>query len=570
MAALPRGARRAAARSSSSSRTCTGPTTACSTSSTTSSTGRAERPAPRRLHGPARAARRAGPAGAAASRTRSRSRSRRSSDDETARLVHALLERAVLPAEMQRRCSSAPAATRSTPSSSSGCSPIERGASDAGDLPLPETLQGLIAARLDGLSGRREGARSRTQRWSARSSGSAGLRLGGRRAPARSRRRSTSLERKEFVRRERRSSVDGRDASTRSATCSCATSPTGRSRVLERAEKHRPPPSGSSRSDAPRTTPRCSRITTWRARARRSRRRRHAALCRASARAALREAGDRAIVAQRASAPRQRFYRAALDLVARKTTPSGRALRFSWRTRPRRFVHSTSKRSVKSWPGFSPPGNVEDAAEVEAYIAASAAGSGRTVTSQTSTSTGRVPLSPTPRCPRQRYASSPSVRGSTCCDRRRRGRDPGGAGGASHGGAAGPRRRSRRPSEHRRRRRAGVGDDSGLADLEQSPGDWPRAQPRDAVHRTYNNLMECYRKRRRLEESAEVLAAERRADERFGLRQALRWVSAKKRWTGTGAAIGKRRSLAWTNSWPKSRQDRLTTRSRHADGCASI
>ena len=44
------------------------------------------------------------------------------------------------------------------------------------------------------------------------------------------------------------------------------------------------------------------------------------------------------------------------------------------------------------------------------------------------------------------------------------------------------------------------------------------------MHRTYHNLMESYRQMGRLEKSAEVLAAERRSDERFGLRQQLRWV----------------------------------------------
>ena len=47
-----------------------------------------------------------------------------------------------------RRCCSAPRATRSTPRSTRGCSPSTSG----GDLALPETVQGLIAARIDGLA----------------------------------------------------------------------------------------------------------------------------------------------------------------------------------------------------------------------------------------------------------------------------------------------------------------------------------------------------------------------------------------------------------------------------------
>ena len=72
-----------------------------------------------------------------------------------------------------------------------------------------------------------------------------------------------ALERKEFVRRERRSSVGERERSTRSATCSCATSPTARSRARARAEKHRLAAEWiESLRPTARTTPRCSRTTT--------------------------------------------------------------------------------------------------------------------------------------------------------------------------------------------------------------------------------------------------------------------------------------------------------------------
>ena len=80
---------------------------------------------------------------------------------------------------------------------------LERGSAD--ELPLPETLQGIIAARLDGLSARREGAapgcgRRRQglldERARPRRPGEAGTTL-------------HALERKGFVRRQRRSSVEG-------------------------------------------------------------------------------------------------------------------------------------------------------------------------------------------------------------------------------------------------------------------------------------------------------------------------------------------------------------------------
>ncbi|MDQ3669415.1 MAG: AAA family ATPase [Actinomycetota bacterium] len=126
------------------------------------------------------------------------------SDDETAELVHALLERSVLAAEVQQ-----------TLLERAGGNPLyaeefvrmlgERGEDE---LALPETVQGLIAARLDGLSPDEKallqavsvlgkvfwlGAAAELaeiERWSAEE-------------------RLHSLERKEFVKRERRSSVAG-------------------------------------------------------------------------------------------------------------------------------------------------------------------------------------------------------------------------------------------------------------------------------------------------------------------------------------------------------------------------
>ena len=75
------------------------------------------------------------------------------SEDETARLMADLLDRPVLPAEVQR-----------TLLDQAGGNPLyaeqfaqlylERGSAE--ELPLPETLQGIIAARLDGLSSAEE------------------------------------------------------------------------------------------------------------------------------------------------------------------------------------------------------------------------------------------------------------------------------------------------------------------------------------------------------------------------------------------------------------------------------
>jgi len=126
------------------------------------------------------------------------------SDDDTARLVHALLDRSVLPAEMQ-----------ATLIERAGGNPlyaeefarmVDEVAEDGSGLPLPGSVQGLIAARLDALPIEeklllQDAAVVGKVFWLG-----ALERIGGRE------RREAELllhrlERKEFVRRERRSSV---------------------------------------------------------------------------------------------------------------------------------------------------------------------------------------------------------------------------------------------------------------------------------------------------------------------------------------------------------------------------
>jgi class 3 adenylate cyclase/tetratricopeptide (TPR) repeat protein len=128
------------------------------------------------------------------------------SDEETARLVHALLDTSVLPAELQ-----------ATLLGRAGGNPLyaeefahlvqERGGTGDGDLALPESVQGLIAARVDALSAEEKGllqdaavvgkvvwvgtvaALAGVPRWTVEE-------------------RLHALERKEFVRREQRSTVE--------------------------------------------------------------------------------------------------------------------------------------------------------------------------------------------------------------------------------------------------------------------------------------------------------------------------------------------------------------------------
>jgi class 3 adenylate cyclase/tetratricopeptide (TPR) repeat protein len=126
------------------------------------------------------------------------------SDEETARLVHALLERPVLAAELQE-----------TLLERAGGNPLYAeefvrvlGEREGGELALPETVQGLIAARLDGLLPEekdllQDAAVLGKVFWL----GAAAELAGTERLLAEE--RLHALERKEFVRRERRSSVAG-------------------------------------------------------------------------------------------------------------------------------------------------------------------------------------------------------------------------------------------------------------------------------------------------------------------------------------------------------------------------
>jgi class 3 adenylate cyclase/tetratricopeptide (TPR) repeat protein len=126
-------------------------------------------------------------------------------EEETAKLLHGLLDRAVLPAEVQTRLLER-----------AGGNPLYAeefariaGAAGDGDLPLPESVQGLIAARLDALGGE-----EKTLLQDAAVVGKvfwlgAVTAIGG---GGRTRALEESLhhlERREFIRRERRSSIEG-------------------------------------------------------------------------------------------------------------------------------------------------------------------------------------------------------------------------------------------------------------------------------------------------------------------------------------------------------------------------
>jgi tetratricopeptide (TPR) repeat protein len=128
---------------------------------------------------------------------------------DTAQLLHALLDRSVLPAEIQELLLER-----------AGGNPLyaeefarivaERGVFDeAGELPMPESLQGLIAARLDALPASekallRNAAVVGKVFWLG-----AVAALGGEQEARRLEQPLHALQRKEFVRRERRTAVSG-------------------------------------------------------------------------------------------------------------------------------------------------------------------------------------------------------------------------------------------------------------------------------------------------------------------------------------------------------------------------
>jgi class 3 adenylate cyclase len=127
------------------------------------------------------------------------------SDEETARLLAALLDRSVLPADTQQ---SLLARAGGNPLYAEQYARLLEEHGDDDELPLPETVQGIIAARLDALP-----AEEKQLLHDASVVGNvfwtAALAAIGDGSSFALEERLHALERKEFVRRERRSSVAG-------------------------------------------------------------------------------------------------------------------------------------------------------------------------------------------------------------------------------------------------------------------------------------------------------------------------------------------------------------------------
>jgi class 3 adenylate cyclase/tetratricopeptide (TPR) repeat protein len=127
------------------------------------------------------------------------------SDEETARLLGSLLERSVLPAEVQ---ASLLARAGGNPLYAEQFARLLAESGVQEDLPLPETVQGIIAARVDALpTGEKQLLQDAAVLGKVFWLGAA-CAVGGY-DHAEGEERLHALERKEFVRRERRSSVGG-------------------------------------------------------------------------------------------------------------------------------------------------------------------------------------------------------------------------------------------------------------------------------------------------------------------------------------------------------------------------
>jgi class 3 adenylate cyclase/tetratricopeptide (TPR) repeat protein len=129
------------------------------------------------------------------------------SDEETARLFASLLERSVLPVEVQQLLLER---AGGNPLYAEQFARLLAEAPRAEDLALPENVQGIIAARIDGLpAGEKQLLQEAAVLGKVFWLGAACAVCGVGRSEAEE--RLHALERKEFIRRERRSSVGGED-----------------------------------------------------------------------------------------------------------------------------------------------------------------------------------------------------------------------------------------------------------------------------------------------------------------------------------------------------------------------
>jgi tetratricopeptide (TPR) repeat protein len=446
------------------------------------------------------------------------------STDETARLVHALLDRAVLPAALQ-----------ATLLDRAGGNPLyaeefarmmlERGSLTDGELPLPESLQGVIAARLDVLEPDEkallhDAAVLGKVFWPgalAALGDRDGREVGG---------ALHALARKQFVRRERRSSVAGE---TQHAFLHLLVRDVAYGQITRatRAEKHRRSAEWIESIAPDRSEDRAEMLAHHYL----------AALELAGAagvdtgalaeraRPALREAGDRAVSLNAYSAA-SRFYEGALDLV-----PDGDP------ARPDLLLRLAKARSPQfgqdfaaieeAVAGFLAQGDVVHAAEGEALLAVASWQGGQRDAADAHLARAVSLVADATSSPAKVRVLAERSRFRMLAD------DNEAA--ILLGREVLPMAEELGLDEVRASLlnnigtcRVGIGDSGGFADLEESLRICLDHGFADAAHRSYHNLMESYRRAGRLADSSRVLADERRSDERYGFDRLLRdWVTGE-------------------------------------------
>ena len=438
--------------------------------------------------------------------------------DETAHLVHGLLERAVLPAALQ-----------TTLLERAGGNPLyaeefarmlaDRGSLEEGEL--PESLQGIIAARLDALSAEEKALVQDAAVMGKVFWPGALAALGGRESRALTEMLHI-LERRQFVRRERRSSVAGQ---TQHVFLHLLVRDVAYGQIprAQRAEKHRLAAEWIESLGSDRSEDRAEMLAH------------HylsalefagaagldtSALA-APSRAAFRDAGDRALALNAFTAAR-RFYAAALDLVS-QDDPARPYL--VWKLVQADAVVRESDLDAlgEAVAGFLAASDTEAAAEVEAYIGITLWNRGLRGDADEHLERAFALVEDAPLSPqkvrvlaeRSRFRMwSGDNEGAVRAGREvlvmaeELGLDDVRASLLNNIGTS----------------RVVLGDEGGFSDLEQSLAIGLEHSLAQHLHRTYHNLMESYRAVGRLVESAEVLAEERISDERFGLERQLRWV----------------------------------------------
>ena len=284
------------------------------------------------------------------------------SDEDTARLLSGLLERSVMPAETQ---ASLLARAGGNPLYAEQFARLHA-ETDGEDLPLPENVQGIIAARLDGLPAEekqllQDAAVLGKVFWLGAVCAVGGLER------HEAEERLHALERKEFVRRERRSSVGGEDehAFRHVLVRDVAYNQVPRA---ARAERHERAAAwidalGRSEDHAEMLAHHCLEAL----RLRRAAAQEEPPELIERARLAARDAGDRALAlgSYRAAAG---FYGAALDLWPRDDEQRPELLLAYARSRVDDVALEDSV-LVEAAEGLLRMGRVEDAAEAEARLA---------------------------------------------------------------------------------------------------------------------------------------------------------------------------------------------------------